>query len=195
MLRQIRQDSVTSEREAGVSTRRFVKVFDLAEYVCMWTRVYPCGLSFNVGVNVCSHLASMKLGERSLFYSPFKTLDMIQMCVFLHVPWLHSSLTITPSQYPLLQTLPHLYIPPSCPATAIITSAVSVRERWSHLCSSVFCVCGPSAARLWHQVSACVCRVWVSERWKGLWVAFQQVWFYSDELFGEYCTLLLTEMS
>lgn len=114
----------------------------------VWTRAYPWGLSFNVGVSVCSHLASMELGERSHFYSPFKTLNMIQMCVFSHVPWLHSSLTITPSQYPLLSALPHLYIPPSCPATTFITSAVSGWERWSHLCSSVFCVCGPSAARL-----------------------------------------------
>ncbi|XP_056619383.1 beta-2-glycoprotein 1-like isoform X2 [Triplophysa dalaica] len=43
------------------------------------------------------------------FYSPFKTLNMIQMCVFSRVPWLHSSLTITVP--PPLDSPPSLYSP------------------------------------------------------------------------------------
>lgn len=42
-------------------------VFSSARCVCMWRRVYPWGLSFDVGVSVCAHLASMELGERSFF--------------------------------------------------------------------------------------------------------------------------------
>jgi len=63
--------------------RHFVTVFDLALCVCMWRRVNPRGLSFDVGVSVRALLASMELGERSFFLwnSVFKTLNTIQMCV------------------------------------------------------------------------------------------------------------------
>ncbi len=81
--------------------------------VCMWRRVYPWGLSFDVGVSVCAHLASMELGERSFFLrnstQHSKQYDP-DVCVLActATPLLPH---ITPSQNPLLQTLPHLYIP------------------------------------------------------------------------------------
>ncbi len=90
------------------------------------------------------------------FYPAFKTLNTIQMCVFLHVQRLHSSLAITPSQNPLLQTLPHLYIP--SPVSLPLSKPLQwVSGKDGAISACVSSVCGPSAACLQHQVSAFVC--------------------------------------
>ncbi len=126
--------------------------------VCMWRRVYPWGLSFDVGVSVCAHLASMELGERSFFllefYPAFKTIRSRCVCSCMYsesTPPSHHTITKPPPP----DSPPSLY-PLSCLATSFKTSAVSVRERWSDLCLCLFCVCGPSAACLQLQVSVCV---------------------------------------
>lgn len=139
--------------------RHFVTVFDLALYVCMWRRVYPRGLSLDVGVSVRALLASMKLGERSFFlrnstqYSKHSIRSRC-VCACTAAPLLPHHHTITkppPPDFP-----PSLYFPFYL-TTSFIISTVSVRERWSDLCLCLFCVCGPSAAWLQHQVSVLVC--------------------------------------
>lgn len=89
----------------------------------------------------------------------------------------HHTITIPPPP----DSPPSLY-PLSCLATSFITSAVSVRERWSDLSLCLFCVCGPSAACLQHQVSMFVC-VGVWKKMKGLWMAFHvKLFFFFNDL-------------
>lgn len=92
----------------------------------------------------------------------------------------HHTITIPPPP----DSPPSLYSPFYL-TTSFITSTVSVRERWSDLCLCLFCVCGPSAAWLQHQVSVLVC-VGGWEKMKGLWMAFHVKPFFFKWFVNEY---------